>query len=308
MKGNLRDQLWTVTRRDFLKASAAFTTAGLFTGSLSVLAGSTDSEPIARFGIVTDLHYADTDSRGTRFYRESIPKMAECVELMNAQNADFLVELGDFKDQDTPADESATLRYLRDIETVFRKFNGPRYHVLGNHDVDSISKAQFLSVAASTGIPADKTWYSFDKSRLHFVVLDANFSADGSHYDHGGFDWKDANLPDGELRWLEQDLGSTSLPVIVFIHQLLDGEGEHFVNNATEVREIFQKHGNVLAVFQGHKHTGDYSFIEGIHYYTLKAMVEGSGEENSSYAVVEVNSDKGISVTGYRKAVSRELP
>jgi len=98
-----------------------------------------------RFGIVTDIHYADTAVRGLHHYRESMDKLAECIAFMNDKKVDFLVELGDFKDEDKPAFEGSTLSYLEDIEKVFGQFNENRYHVLGNHDLDSISKEQFLA-------------------------------------------------------------------------------------------------------------------------------------------------------------------
>jgi alkaline phosphatase len=63
----------------------------------------------------------------------------------------------------------------------------------------------------------------------------------------------------------------------------------------------------VLAVFQGHDHKGAYSLINGIHYYTLKAIIEDSGPENNAYAVVDVRPDLNLTVTGFRKAVSMEL-
>lgn len=44
-----------------------------------------------------------------------------------------------------------------------------------------------------------------------------------------------------------------------------------------------------------------------IHYYTLKAMVEGSGEANNSYAIVEVRADNSLTVTGYRNAAGKEM-
>ena len=43
--------------------------------------------------------------------------------------------------------------------------------------------------------------------------------------------------------------------------------------------KILHASGKVLAVFQGHHHSGSYSNIAGIHYYTLKALVEGSGPD-----------------------------
>ncbi|MHC4604996.1 MAG: metallophosphoesterase family protein, partial [Planctomycetota bacterium] len=187
------------------------------------------------------------------------------------------------------------------------KFNGPTYHVLGNHDEDSISKEQFLTNVENTNINPVKSYYSFDFNGVHFVILDANYRADGTDYDRGNFDWTDANVPDAELNWLKQDLVAARRGAIVFIHQLLDGTGSHFVKNAGEVRAILQSSGKVPAVFQGHQHSGGCSQIEGIHYYTLKAMVEGPGPENSSYAIVEVRPDRSITVTGYRKAVSKQL-
>jgi hypothetical protein len=226
---------------------------------------------------------------------------------MNTERVDFLIELGDFKDQDRPPVEKNTLSYLQAVEKVFRNFNGPTYHVLGNHDMDSISKRQFLKQINNTNIDPGRSYYSFDSNGLHFVVLDANFRADGADYDHGNFDWTDANIPTKELLWLRNDLTSTPGPVIVFIHQLLDGKGSVYVKNAEQVRQILEASGKVLAVFQGHHHSGSYNNIAGIHYYTLKALVEGQGAENNSYAIAEVHPDRSITVTGYRKAQSTQL-
>jgi hypothetical protein len=261
-----------------------------------------------RFGIVTDCHYADAAPQGTRFYRESLGKLAECVDRMNAERVDFLIELGDFKDQNQPAVEDKTLAHLQNIEAVFRRFSGRRYHVLGNHDMDSISKQQFLSHVENTGIEASRSYYSFDTGGLHFVVLDANYRPDGGDYDHGNFDWTSANIPAHELDWLQRDLVACSGSVVVFVHQRLDGEGMVFVKNAAQVRRILQASNRVLAVFQGHDHDGDYRLLDGIPYYTLKAVVEGHGADNNSYALVEVHPDQSLTVTGYHRASSMRLP
>jgi predicted phosphodiesterase len=297
--------VWDVTRRHFLRASG-LAVAGL-SASISPLSAAEDEDKTRlSFGIVADAHYADRPGGG-RVYRESLVKMAECVKLMNDKKVDFLIELGDFKDQGQTPTEESTLEYLDAIEEVFAQFNGPRYHVLGNHDLDSISKQQFLSHVENTGIEKDASYYSFDSEGVHFVVLDACFTSSGEPYDHGNFGWQDANIPPGEMAWLQQDLAATSLPVIVFIHQLLDGEGAHYVENAAEVRQVLTGDQGVLAVFQGHNHGGHYSHIQGIHYYTLKAMVEGSGEQNNAYAIVDLHEDNSMTVTGYRRAESKAL-
>ena len=87
---------WEMDRRTLLKTSAVSLTS-LMAGSL---VSHTFAEPrpnTARFGIVTDTHYAGR-VYGTRYCNESLDKLAECVELMNKQEVDFLVELGDLKD------------------------------------------------------------------------------------------------------------------------------------------------------------------------------------------------------------------
>ena len=74
------------------------------------------------------------------------------------------------------------------------------------------------------------------------------------------------------------------------------------------MREILQQSGKVIAVFQGHKHEGDYNKIEDIHYYTLKGMIEGPAPDSSAYAIVEIKPSREIIVTGYRRVVSSVLP
>ncbi len=299
---------WVITRRTFLKSSVV-SLAGLTVLPVSCALDSSKKarQRTTRFGIVTDCHYADADAQGTRFYRESLDKLSECVALMNAESVDFLIELGDFKDQDKTPAEKNTLSYLQAAEKVLERFNGPTYHVLGNHDMDSISKMQFLKRVDNTNIETNRSYYSFDSNGLHYVVLDANYRTDGAEYNHGNFDWTDANIPSKELVWLKRDLAASSGPSILFIHQLLDGTGSVYVKNADRVRQLLEASGKVLAVFQGHHHPGGYSNIAGIHYYTLKALVEGRGPENNSYAIADVHPDNSITVTGYRKAESAQL-
>jgi len=301
MKETIELSHWS--RRKFLTA-ASLSVAG-FAAQRACCRGVADA-PLS-FGIVTDCHYAERDDpSGQRFYRESTAKLAECIAEMNRQEVDFLVELGDFKDLGENAD--ATIRNLQAIETVYRQFKGPRYHVLGNHDQDRISKAQFLEHVENTGFPKALPSYSFDVKGFHFTVLDANHNADGTDYNAGNFDWRKAYVPPAELAWLKEDLAKTSLPTMVFVHQLLDADqGDVYVRNAANVRSVLEASGRVRAVFQGHHHEGNYSQIKGIHYYTLKALVVGKSPQNSAYAVVSAQADGGLTVTGFKNAVSRQL-
>jgi predicted phosphodiesterase len=295
---------WIASRTEFLKASGLVVAGLAVTGAKKVEEG----QSMLRFGIVTDAHYAIRPANGSRHYAESLDKMTECVALMNEQKVDFLIELGDFKDQIKPAVEKNILKFLQQIESVFGQFKGARYHVLGNHDVDHISKKQFLDRIENTGIGKERSYYSFNTKGVHFVVLDADYTANGTNYNRGNFSWKDTNIPAHEIEWLKADLAIASDPVVVFVHQLLDDPSKpHCIKNANEVRQILEASGKVLAVFQGHNHKGGYSLIKGIHYYTLKALVEGVGAENNSYAIVEVLCNRDVVVTGYRKAVGKMM-
>jgi predicted phosphodiesterase len=268
--------------------------------------GKCHTKPV-RFGIVTDIHYADKNPpKGSkRYYKQSLGKLRECIEVMNSEKVDFLIELGDFKDEGTPPNESETLQYLKTIENEFQKFNGANYHVLGNHDMDSISKKQFLDNISNEGFDKAEGYYSFDVGSLHFVVLDANFREDGSDYSKGNYDWKDANIPPKQLGWLKNDLAVNDKPTIVFIHHQLDSSAMentvHCPKNADEVRQILENSGNVLGVFQGHNHAGYFSEINDIFYYTLKSVVEGKGSKNNNYAIVEIDEKLNVSIKGYRR-------
>lgn len=297
---------WTLSRRRFLGLAGTAASGLMFAPELFA---QNAKKPVIRFGMLSDVHYADREPAGERFYRQSLSKVKEAVDQMNHQNVDFLIELGDFKDQDTTPNEANTLNYLTNIESVFQKFEGPTYHVLGNHDMDGISKQQFLESVENTDIPSTKSYYSFNRKKIHFVVLDGNFTKEGKSYDHGNFSWEDASIPDEEISWLRNDLSQNKFPVIVFIHQMLDDSKnvKQAVQNAAEIRQILEQSEKVLCVLQGHVHEERYNLINGIHYYSVNAVVDGDGPENSAYMIVDVYKDGSLKIDGYRRATDREI-
>jgi len=260
--------------------------------SLPLLAAQ--SPPVLRFGLVTDLHFADKPPAGTRHYRETPQKLGEAAEQFRQNSLDFLVELGDFIDAaDSPAVE---LQYLNRINLDFAAIARDRHYVLGNHCVETLTKAEFLET-----VEQPKSFYSFDRANVHFVVLDACFRSDGQPYGRKNSQWDDANVPQEELDWLTADLAATSHETIVFVHQRLDVATRHGVRNAAAVRKILEGSHKVRAVFQGHSHQNDLKEIAGIPYCTLVAMVEGSGADNSGYSIVSVDADRTIRLSGFRR-------
>ncbi|MDR1120943.1 MAG: metallophosphoesterase [Dysgonamonadaceae bacterium] len=287
-------------RRQFVKVSQGI--AGLMilgAGKSSGMSFDSGSGVKVRFGLVTDLHYARKEKAGNRCYTHSIDKLREAMKVFNEQKPDFIIELGDFKDQG--ADREQTLAFLDEIETEYRMFRHPVYHVFGNHDMDNISKSDFLEHTANEGEAKGRNYYSFSVKGVKFIVLDANYNEDGSDYDSGNFDWKKAFIPKPQLDWLSREV-ETRRPVVVFLHQLLDlTQKKHgtCVGNAGGVIEILEKSGKVLAVFQGHHHAGSYSFSRGIHYFTMKGLIEGAFPENNSFALVEIDKELNITIDGF---------
>ena len=250
-----------------------------------------------RIGLVTDLHYADKPARGSRHYRETLAKLDEAAKQFEQDKPDVLVELGDLIDAADSVDVEQN--YLKTINKQFSAICEDRHYVLGNHCVDTLKKKEFLS-----SVEREKSYYSFDRGGIHFVVLDSCFRSDGEPYGRKNFKWTDANIPAAELEWLEADLKSTKLPVIVFAHQRLDVSNNHGVKNNADVRKDVETSGRVLAVFQGHSHQNDLKEIGGIQYCTLVAMVEGSGAENNGYSMLVIQPDGTLRLTGFRNQKS----
>jgi predicted phosphodiesterase len=285
------------TRRVILQHSS-LCLAGLSAGRL--FAADANAKPALRVGLMTDLHYADKEPTRTRFYREALVKLDEAVDHFNREQPAFVVELGDFIDHADEIDQE--IEWLKEMERHYTRLGMPRHYVLGNHCVDTLTKAEFAQHTKAAGGHA-----TIESGGITFLILDACYREDGTAYQRKNFDWQDANLPKHELSWLEAQLGKAGGPVIVLAHQRLDVEKTHVVRNAAEVRRLFEKSGKVHAVFQGHSHQNDYQQIEGIHYTTLVAMVEGSGAENSGYAMLDIMADGSLRLHGFRRQQAREL-
>jgi 3',5'-cyclic AMP phosphodiesterase CpdA len=232
-----------------------------------------------RIGILTDVHAHDANSPNQHAVMVNYAERLNAfVDAMNAWPADAVVELGDFVNgvfaMGAPLVDPARIPVILSAAVdVLAGFSGPKYFVLGNHDVYDLSKPEFLSVV---GAPA--TTWSFDLGGYHLIALDAQCNRAGVDASH--VTWMvQGTVPTSELDWLRQDLASTALPTIVFIHQPLDVEfemeaGGPPVSNRIDVQEALSESGRVIAVFQGHSHENRHTQFDGVHYITFAAMVD----------------------------------
>ncbi|MDA7930386.1 metallophosphoesterase [Akkermansiaceae bacterium] len=282
-----------MTRRHFTLMSSLTLASG------SALKGA-EAEPteVLSLGLLTDVHYADKKTWGSRAYRDSLLKGKEAAEFFKEKKPAAMVCLGDLIDA-APSVE-IEISYLTAICKVLDVAGIPRHHVLGNHCVATLNKEEFFKNAGSAN---KEGHYSFDLKGNHFVVLDACYNSRMEPYGRNNFVWHDSNMTPEEIAWLKKDLAETKLPTVVFTHQRLDVDrpNKYAIKQSVKVRKILEDSGRVRVVFQGHSHKNELEEVNGIPYCTLAAMVEGEGIESNSYSLLRFLDDGSIKLEGYRR-------
>src|SRR5690606_24720621 len=90
--GEMMKKSQAIGRRAFLRGGTLILGAGIASGSrtMSLLAAERQTKqlPTLSIGLLTDIHYADRDTRINRFYRESHAKMRECIDRFNELKPD----------------------------------------------------------------------------------------------------------------------------------------------------------------------------------------------------------------------------
>ena len=158
---------------------------------------------------------------------------------------------------------------------------GEFYFCNGNHDADAGPREKLLRVIHT---PLPQAYGSFDVPGIHIILLDTSFDAYGRRMTRETMQWDQLYLGDEQLEWLAEDLKRTDRQTVVFTHGNLDPRmsgttpDPHVVKDAERARHILKASGRVSLVIQGHCHTGAQTVLDGIRYYTMRALVE-RGEE-----------------------------
>jgi len=240
-----------MNRRNFLRNSAAATLGITSIDKLAALATHEKYKAI-RIGICADLHQD--------IMHDGPQRLTAFIQDMNMQQPDFILQLGDFCIPD---------ERNRVILDIWNRFAGPRFHVIGNHDMDGgFSRDHVVSFWKAIG-----KHYSFDMKGYHFVILDGNEKNPSPDRPPGYARY----ISNKQLQWLDADLEKTLLPVIVFCHQGLDNDMGG-IENATQSRLVLERANTkagfrkVQIVFSGHHHLDYHNVINGIHYIQVNSM------------------------------------
>ncbi|MCD6338205.1 MAG: metallophosphoesterase [Verrucomicrobia bacterium] len=202
----------------------------------------------ARFGLIADVHQ-DVMPDGPE-------RLAAFVAAMTRARVDFIIQLGDFC-QPHPRN--------RPFLEVWRRFPGPRHHVLGNHDMDGGYRRE--QTAEFYGMPAPH--YAFDAGPIRGIVLDGNEPGGKA----GGYA---RYVGPAQQTWLRRQLEAADRPVVLFIHQPFDADNDGCLENAAEIRTILEtaqrrRPGLILAVFAGHWHLDYERVVGGVRYLEINS-------------------------------------
>ncbi len=249
-----------LSRRFFLTTGAAGV-AGALLGCRSDAGDKAtsplkDSGPVT-IGLITDVHHRIYDHNECHRVRTFIDHSRE-------RKPDFILQNGDW---------TLTKGY-KELRREWDRFEGPSHHVMGNHDMDDASKAQFMK---AFGMPAP--YYAFTQGGFRFIILDRNNFRDKKGvivpYDHsnwyaGKYAGKNVSIADpAQMRWLAGELAKADRPVVIFTHQtVMVGTSQ---GNADEIISLIDAHNQtgghkVVAVLSGHDHKELAGSKNGVHY------------------------------------------
>ena len=263
------------------------------------------------FGAIADCQYCSGPNRGSRHYSSSAKKLHECVEELNSHDLKFVIHLGDFIDRDYASFDK--------VLPIYQSLKMPAYHALGNHDFDVADKWK-AKVPERMGMKSK--YYDFSIEDWRFIVLDGNdvsfhaYPKDSSEYREAEVYYRENKIRsprwngavgEKQLTWMQEVLRGAEKKgeqVVLYCHFPVYPADPHNLWNAKEVISILETFSCVKAYINGHNHKGKYGQKNGIHYLTLKGMVE---TESNAYSIIGIFQDR-IKVIGYGRESDRVLP
>ncbi len=288
-------------RRDFVKGISVAAAGSVFTRSFAFTPFLTGKNKTLTIGWITDVHHGYCADAGSR--------LEAFIARANQRKPDFILQGGDFCHPTTEA---------RSFMNIWEKFSGPKYHVLGNHDMDKGNKKQIMELWGM-----EKPYYSFDQGEFHFVVMDCNhILTDGKYIDYANANFyienprRDLVNPE-QIEWLKEDLLKMRMPTIIISHQSFDDIWTGYtVPNKLDVRKVIDdansgsKHPKVIACFCGHHHLDNHMVINGVQYFHINSssyyyVGEGFGSDGAKamyadplYCFVTLDPAGRISIEG----------
>lgn len=275
-----------------------------------------DQQEMINFGVFTDTHYCQCESKGDRFYERSAQKLRNCIQEFNNKDLDFIISLGDLIDRDEAS--------FNTILKILQVSSAPVYHVLGNAEFN-VDRTHKQSMPQKLGLP--NSYYEFSIGSWRFIILDGNDLSFHARTDTASNkyqetislfnqvtkdnliyakDWN-GGIGEEQLNWVRNKLEISekkNMNVAIFCHFPVLPVTRHCLWNSDELIDLMNTFSCVKIFISGHNHEGNYWMENGIHYFTLKAMV--IGENQNAFAEVSLSKGK-IEIKSYGTEVNRSL-
>ncbi len=214
-----------------------------------------------KFAMFSDLHY-DAIPDGNR-------RIEDFITCVKKAEAEFIVDLGDLC---YPLNEN------NQILNELKSSGLPCYFTIGNHNTDKFTIGEVIKF-----FNLKKSYYSFIKDNIKFIVLDSNFIKKKDnivpYYKRNYVKTTDnyPYIPDEEIKWLKKELEDNEKYFIIISHQSLTNDFQNRgISNREEIRTILEEKNlngrKVLFCINGHDHGSDCKVINDIYYYTLNSM------------------------------------
>lgn len=287
------------------------------------------------FALFSDLHYKENANISSVSDLKAILKRAE------ENSADFIMSGGDLS-TDFAGSPEITNTYLS-----YKLADGsilPAYNVYGNNELstdgnsmDNVTKLLTNDSSVVWGTSDGKFdsnigYYYFEKNGFRIVCTDTNYSYNPDkkvweHIKSGENSSPEGNInenslgPD-QLKWLEKvlfDAADKKMPCIIISHAGFYGKLNSFSGDSKAVRDIYAKvnekrAGTVIMSVNGHYHTSNRSFKDGVFYFNTNSVRNGYFEnsqephytDGQTY-IYEKYDDKGNLISSAERNIS-ELP
>lgn len=302
--------------------------------------------PLFSFGVIADVQYADIPDGHSfvgipRYYRHSLLVLQRAVQKWNNhQKLKFVMNFGDIVDGRCPKDQSVDV--VKEVINEFEKFNGPVYHMIGNHCLYNLPRDKLLPLLNIPSVDGH-AYYDFSPiPEYRFVVLDGyDISAIGWPQDHPNtlealnilreknpnteknspnglvgmarrFLMYNGAVGKGQLEWLDgvlQDATKLKQKVVVCCHLPLDPgltSRESLLWNYDEVMDVIHRYNCVKVCLAGHDHQGGHSIdSRGIHHRVLEAALECPPGTNA-FGYIDVYENR-LSLVGTDRLQSTDM-
>lgn len=228
------------------------------------------------FVFCTDIHL--------QYERNAVQGFEKAINSINKLKPAFVITGGDLI-MDALGQSYGRADSLYNLyQEVTKKFNVPVYNTMGNHEIYGIYKK---SGADSTNPEygekmfekrLGKSYYSFEYNGWKFMIINSIEDTKQSKY-IGLVDEK-------QIQWIKQELSNTdpNTPIVISTHipfisiysqrytgSTVPNDSSLVVANSKEVLDLFKNY-NLKLVLQGHLHTVEDIFVEGIHFITGGAV------------------------------------